>query len=131
MTTYAIRDLTREFGVTARTLRFYEDKGLINPERQGVTRIFSEKDRVRLNLTLRGKRLGFSLEEIKDIIDMYDPEQPGDTRQLLYLCRKIREYRKELINKINDIKDILNLMDDIERQVFGALGEQCRAGAGE
>ncbi len=129
MPTYAIRELTQEFEVTARTLRFYEDKGLLTPIRQGVTRIYSEKDRVRLELTLRGKRLGFSLDEIKDIIEMYDPDQPGDATQLLYLCTKIRKHRKKLINKINDIKEIFNLMDDIERRVFTALAEQFRAAA--
>ena len=124
MQTYGIRELGQEFGVTARTLRFYEDKGLIHPARQGVTRRFSERDKVRLNLTLRGKRLGFSLEEIKEVIDMYDPEQPNDPSQLLYLCTKIREYRKKLINKINDINDTFNLMDEIERQALEALSEQ-------
>jgi len=124
MQTYGIRELGQEFGVTARTLRFYEDKGLIHPERQGVTRIFSERDKVRLNLTLRGKRLGFSLEEIKEVVDMYDPERPNDPAQLLCLCTKIREYRKKLINKINDINDTFNLMDEVERQALEALSEQ-------
>ncbi len=89
MPTYAIRELTQEFEVTARTLRFYEDKGLLTPIRQGVTRIYSEKDRVRLELTLRGKRLGFSLEEIKDIIEMYDPDQPGDATSCSIYVQKL------------------------------------------
>lgn len=125
MQTYGIRELGQEFGISARTLRFYEDKGLINPARQGVTRIFSERDKVRLSLTLRGKRLGFSLEEIKDIIEMYDPGQPGDPSQILHLCRKIRHYRKNLLNKINDINDTLKLMDEVERQALETLAEQC------
>jgi DNA-binding transcriptional MerR regulator len=124
MRTYSIRELGEEFGVTARTLRFYEGKGLISPKRQGVTRIFSERDKVRLELTLRGKRLGFSLEEIRQIIDMYDPEQPHDPAQIIYLCQKIRDHRRELINKIKDINDTLYLMDEVENDAMKALGAQ-------
>lgn len=121
---YTIAALAKEFGVTLRTLRFYEDLGLITPSRQGVTRIFSERDRVRLQLALRGKRLGFSLEEIKQIIDMHDSKQPSDSRQLLFLCQKIREHRKELINKINDIKETLDAMDEIEKQALESLSKK-------
>ncbi|MGR9089514.1 MAG: MerR family transcriptional regulator [Gammaproteobacteria bacterium] len=124
MRTYSIRELGEEFGITARTLRFYEDKGLISPTRQGVTRVFSERDKVRLDLTLRGKRLGFSLEEIRKIIDMYDPGQPHDPAQIIYLCRKIQEHRKELINKIKDINDTLYLMNEVESGAMKALGAQ-------
>ncbi|HCU90090.1 MAG TPA: MerR family transcriptional regulator [Gammaproteobacteria bacterium] len=119
--TYGIRELRREFGVTARTLRHYEDKGLIKPIRQGVTRRFSERDRVRLGLTVRGRRLGFSLDEIKEIIDMYNPLSPNDQSQILLLCSKIEKYRSLLINKINDISDTLKLMDDVEKDALGTL----------
>ncbi len=124
MQTYGIRELGEEFGITARTLRFYEDKGLVHPKRQGVTRIFSERDKVRLNLTVRGKRLGFSLEEIKEIIDMYDPTHPTDPSQILYLCQKIRKYREKLTNKINDINDTFKLMNEVEREALNALAAQ-------
>tara|TARA_R110002095_G_C4183692_1_gene233233 strand:- start:527 stop:916 length:390 start_codon:yes stop_codon:yes gene_type:complete len=124
MRTYSIRELGEEFGVTARTLRFYEGKGLISPKRQGVTRVFSERDKVRLELTLRGKRLGFSLEEIRQIIDMYDPDQPHDPAQIIYLCQKIRDHRRELLNKIKDINDTLYLMDEVENDAMKALGAQ-------
>ena len=124
MQTYGIRELGQEFGITSRTLRFYEDKGLIHPKRQGVTRVFSERDKVRLNLTVRGKRLGFSLEEIKEIIDMYDPTHPTDPSQILYLCQKIRKYREKLTNKINDISDTFKLMDEVEREALNALAAQ-------
>tara|TARA_R110002096_G_scaffold5159_1_gene24075 strand:+ start:122 stop:511 length:390 start_codon:yes stop_codon:yes gene_type:complete len=124
MHTYSIRELGEEFGVTARTLRFYEGKGLISPKRQGVTRVFSERDKVRLELTLRGKRLGFSLEEIRQIIDMYDPDQPHDPAQIIYLCQKIRDHRRELLNKIKDINDTLYLMDEVENDAMKALGAQ-------
>jgi len=124
MQTFGIRELGEEFGITARTLRFYEDKGLVHPKRQGVTRIFSERDKVRLNLTVRGKRLGFSLEEIKEIIDMYDPTHPTDPSQNLYLCQKIRKYREKLANKIKDIGDTFKLMNEVEREALNALAAQ-------
>ena len=127
MRTYGIRELRKEFGITSRTLRFYEDKGLIHPERCGVTRIYSERDKVRLNLTVRGKRLGFSLVEIKDIIDMYDPARPNDPSQILYLCSKIREYRNKLSSKINDINDTFKLMDEVEREALETLSAQLGA----
>lgn len=121
MSNYSIQHLSKLYDVTPRTIRFYEDKGIINPKRQGVTRIFSERDKVRLELTLRGRRLGFTLDEIREIIDMYDPDQPDDPQQLLYLCSKIREHRKLLLNKINDIYDTLNIMDEVERKALASL----------
>ncbi len=121
MRTYGIRELGQEFGITARTLRHYEEKGLISPERQGLTRVFSERDRVRLNLTVRGRRLGFSLDEIKEIIDMHDPSAPNDQAQILLLCSKIEKYRSVLINKINDISDTLKLMNEVERDALSTL----------
>ena len=122
--TYSIGELANEFAITPRSIRFYEDKGLIHPKRQGVTRVFSERDKVRLNLTVRGKRLGFSLEEIKEIIDLYDPTHPSDPSQILYLCQKIREYREKLTNKINDISDTFKLMDEVERKALDTLAAQ-------
>ena len=121
MPDYSIQTLAREFDVTARALRFYESKGLLSPERQGVKRVYSERDRVRLALTVRGKRLGFSLEEIREIIDLYDPEQPSDPRQLLLLLQKIHEHRSNLINKYNDLTNILKEMDEVENAAFRAL----------
>ncbi|MBI2800965.1 MAG: MerR family DNA-binding transcriptional regulator [Gammaproteobacteria bacterium] len=121
---YSISDLSQAFMVTPRTLRFYEQRGLIVPRRQGVTRIYSEKDRVRLELALRGKRLGFSLEEIKEIIDIYEPKQADDPRQLIFLLKKLHEKRKDLINKFNDIKETLNAMDAVEERALSALGKR-------
>ena len=79
--TWTIAEVAEQFGVTHRTVRHYEDLGLISPERRGTTRVYHRRDRTRLNLILRGKRLGFPLEEIRTIIDMYD-EQPGEAGQL-------------------------------------------------
>ncbi len=87
--TFTIRQLTKEFSVTARTLRFYEDEGLIAPERRGQTRIYSVKDRARIILILRGRRLGFSLAEIREYLDMYD--QDLNVRQLQHARKKFEE----------------------------------------
>jgi len=121
---HSISDLAEAFGVTTRTLRFYESKGLLSPTRQGISRVYSDRDKVRLELTLRGKRLGFSLEEIKEIIELYDPSQPDDPRQLYFLLRKLHQKRKELINKFNDIRETLNAMDIIEERALANLGKR-------
>jgi DNA-binding transcriptional MerR regulator len=87
--TFSIRQLTKEFSVTARTLRFYEDEGLIAPERRGQTRIYSVRDRARVILILRGRRLGFSLAEIREYLDLYD--RNANVRQLQHARRKFEE----------------------------------------
>ncbi|MDR3527874.1 MAG: MerR family DNA-binding transcriptional regulator [Rhizomicrobium sp.] len=87
--TFTIRQLTKEFSVTARTLRFYEDEGLIAPERRGQTRIYSVKDRARIILILRGRRLGFSLAEIREYLSLYN--QSDNARQLLHARKKFEE----------------------------------------
>jgi len=118
---FSISQLSREFAITPRTLRFYETHGILSPLRQGTTRIYSERDRVRLTLALRGRRVGLSLEEVRQIIDMYDPAQPDDPRQTVFLLEKLREHRRELINKINDINETLKAMDEIEARTMANL----------
>lgn len=118
---YTIQQLAQEFGVTPRALRFYEDKGLIAPARRGQTRLYSDRDRTRIRLVLRGQRLGFSLEECREVIDMYDPKQAGGARQLLRLCDKIREHRAELLQKLRDIEATLVTMGDVEAKCFAEL----------
>src|SRR6187431_2754161 len=93
--TWSITEIAREFGVTLRTIRFYEDRGLLTPERRGTQRVFRARDRVRLALVLRGRRLGFSLDEIATIVDMYDAA-PGEAGQLRYLLDQIDARRSEL-----------------------------------
>lgn len=87
---FSVSQLARQLGVTARTIRFYEDKGLVSPGRAGTTRVYTPRDRARMMLILRGKRLGFSLREIKDYLDLYDidPTQHTQLRQLLASVRK-------------------------------------------
>jgi DNA-binding transcriptional MerR regulator len=113
--TWTIAEIAEQFGVTHRTVRHYEDLGLISPERRGTTRVYHRRDRTRLNLILRGKRLGFPLEEIRTIIDMYD-EQPGEAGQLTYLLGQIGERRAELERRRQDIEDSLAELADLERR---------------
>ena len=113
--TWSIAELSEEFGVTHRAIRFYEDRGLINPQRRGTQRIFHARDRVRLELVLRGKRLGFGLEEIRRIIDMYD-SAPGESGQLRYLLDQITVRRAELEQRRRDIEVTLAELDSVERR---------------
>lgn len=123
---YSISDFAGMFDVTRRTLRFYETKGILVPRRQGLTRFYSDRDKVRLELALRGRRLGFSLEEVREIIEMYDPRQPDDPRQLVFLLRKLHQKRHELINKFNDLKETLKAMDMVEGRALEALARRPR-----
>jgi len=108
-----IRQLTDEFDITTRTLRFYEDKGLLSPERNGRNRIFSESDRIRLKLILRGKRMGFSLDEIREIIDLYE-DKSDEVKQLKHLQQKIIEQRQSLLQKLADISQSLTELDSVD-----------------
>jgi DNA-binding transcriptional MerR regulator len=111
--TWTITELASEFGVTLRTIRHYEDVGLITPERRGTSRLFHPRDRIRLQLILRGKRLGFSLPEIRTIVDMYD-EQPGEAGQLRYLIEQIDVRRAELEQMRRDIDETMTELDRVE-----------------
>ncbi len=113
--TYGISELSKEFDITTRTIRFYEQQGLISPTRNGQTRIYSEKDRVRLMLTLRGKRLGFSLAETKELFDLYDTTLEGDEKQLNLILGILSEKKAELDQQLQDIQRVqteLNLVQD-------------------
>ncbi|WP_374342027.1 MerR family DNA-binding transcriptional regulator [Azonexus sp.] len=104
--TFAISDLAREFGITPRTIRFWEDQGIVAPAREGRKRIFTRRDRARLKMALRGKRLGLSLAEIKDLIGMY--ASTGDeTPQLLECLRVIDKRRAVLLQQREDIEAML------------------------
>ena len=113
--TWTITDLAEEYGVTLRTLRHYEEVGLLSPERRGTQRVFHNRDRIRLELILRGRRLGFSLEEIARIVNMYD-EQPGEAGQLEYLLEQITVRRAELEQRRRDIEATLAELDAVERR---------------
>ena len=124
--THSISDLAREFGVTTRTIRFYEDKGLLNPHRIGLKRIYNQRDWVRLRLVLRGKRLGFSLDEIAGIIDMYDAE-PGEIGQLEYMLQRLAEQRQILLQQKQDLEQTLKELNQIEAQCRRQLADMQRA----
>lgn len=119
---FTIRELADEFDVTTRTLRFYEEKGLINPMRNKQTRSYSSADRTRLRLILRGKRLGLSLEESSAIILMYD-QSDSNGEQLQALISKIREKRKQLAEQQKDLELMLIDLRDAEERCLNALSE--------
>src|SRR5690554_3579742 len=119
---YSITDLTREFDNSTRTLRFYEDEGLIAPVRRGRTRLFRPSDRHLIRQILRGKRLGFSIAEIREIIQMYR-EPPGEVGQLKLMICRIEEKREELRQKRRDLEETLAELDDAEENCVERLVE--------
>ncbi|WP_312722701.1 MerR family DNA-binding transcriptional regulator [Mobilicoccus sp.] len=110
-----IAQVAEEFGVTHRTIRHYEALGLVSPERDGTRRLFHRRDRIRLDLVLRGRRLGFPLEEIRRIVDMYD-DHPGERGQLEYVLAQIDERRADLEQRRADIEVALTELDTLERR---------------
>ncbi len=120
---YSIGDLSREFGVTTRTIRFYEDQGLLSPTRNGQNRIYRARDRVRLKLILRGKRLGFSLKEINKLIALYDAPE-GEAGQLRSFIEKIRARRTELLGQQDDIAHVLDELDALEQRCADLLAAE-------
>jgi DNA-binding transcriptional MerR regulator len=120
---YGIAELAREFNVTTRTIRFYEDKELLSPERQGQRRVYSPRDRVRLRLIMRGKRLGFSLDEIRQMIDLYD-DDPSEVSQLKLFLAKIRERQAVLSQQQSDIASILKELNKLEAESATLLQEK-------
>jgi DNA-binding transcriptional MerR regulator len=116
--TWTIAQVAAEFGVTHRAVRHYEDLGLISPERRGQQRVYHRRDRTRLNLILRGKRLGFPLEEIRTIIGLYDAPR-GRASQLEYVLGQIDDRRADLEQRRRDLDDALKELDAFE--------ESCRA----
>src|SRR5437868_9629561 len=113
---YSISELAREFEITPRAIRFYEDQGLLAPRRAGQRRIYTPRDRTRLKLTLRGKRLGLSLSEIRELIDMYEPGR--DARpQLERFLAVLEAHKKDLIQQRADIEAQLSEIQAFEKRV--------------
>jgi len=119
---YSIRDLAQEFGVTTRTLRFYEEKGLLRPARNKQTRTYSAADRTRLKLILRGKRLGLSLAESSEIILMYNSDA-SNAAQIQTLLDKIREKREQLLQQRQDLESTLADLEKSEQRCLAALAD--------
>jgi DNA-binding transcriptional MerR regulator len=135
--TYSITELCREFDVTPRTLRFYEQKGLLHPDRRGWTRLFSYRDRARLQLILRGKKVGFSLEEIKEMLDLYNLRD-GQLTQLRVSSTKFRErlealrkQRVELEDAISDLEKTITVVDGMLKEREAAESAPRRAANAE
>ena len=119
---YSITELTREFDVSTRTLRFYEDEGLIQPVRRGRTRLFRPTDRHLIRQIMRGKRLGFSISEIREIIQIYK-EPPGEVGQLKLMIKRIEEQRNDLRQKRRDLEETLAELDHAEEACVERLAE--------
>ena len=126
--TYTISELAREFDVTTRTIRFYEDQGLISPTREGTTRIFSPRDRVRLKLALRGKRLGFTLAEIRELFELYDDSR-DERRQLEQFLAKLERRRARLEQQLEDVQAMLAEIDFFANQCRRLLRGETDRGA--
>ena len=125
--TYTISELATEFGVTTRTMRHYEDEGLLTPRREGTSRLFSNRYRVRLKLALRGKRLGFSLAEIRELFDLYDQTR-DEKRQLEEFIGKLERRRAMLEQQREDIEVMLNEITFFENQCRKLLAENQLSG---
>ncbi|HUV21772.1 MAG TPA: MerR family DNA-binding transcriptional regulator [Gammaproteobacteria bacterium] len=133
---WGIGELAREFGITSRTLRVYEEEGLLDPQRDGTRRIYNERNRVRLRLILRGKRLGWSLSEIRESFDLYDSSL-GEQAQLELMLSKLEQRRETLIAQRKDIDSALQDLQRVEsnarqslREIRTAQDKQQRAATG-
>ncbi|GEA11303.1 MerR family DNA-binding transcriptional regulator [Alteromonas sp. KUL49] len=120
--TYSIGELAREFDITPRSIRFYEEQGLLSPRRTGQNRIYCNKDRVRLKLILRGKRLGFSLAEVKTLFEMYD-SNPNSAVQLEAMLEMTAQKRAVLNQQLEDIQMLMTELDDVESRCREELAE--------
>ncbi len=124
---YSISELAREFDVTPRTIRFYETEGLLAPRREGQRRIYTQRDRTRLKLTLRGKRLGLALSEIREIVDMYDTGR-DERPQLEKFLAVLETHKRQLEQQRLDIEAQLSEIGLFEKRCRKLLSEQKRAG---
>jgi len=123
--TYSIRELAEEFGVTTRTIRHYEDEGLLSPAREGVNRVFTARDRVRLKLALRGKRLGFSLGDIRELFELYDTA--SEKKQMAEFLARLDKRRVHLEQQREDIEVMLNEINFFANQCHRIMADGERA----
>jgi len=120
-TTFTISELSKEFVITTRSIRFYEDQGLLSPQRDGQKRIYTAHDRTWLKLILRGKRLGLTLAEISQILDLYDSSSTNNDEQLLVFIEKIKIRKAALTQQMEDIKALQDELDAAEQRCNKAL----------
>ncbi|MCO4837487.1 MAG: MerR family DNA-binding transcriptional regulator [Oceanospirillaceae bacterium] len=119
--TYTISQLSKEFSITTRSIRFYEDQGLLSPLREGQKRIYFAQDRTRLKLILRGKRLGLALAEVSQLLDLYDPSSSNNDIQLLAFIDKINIRKLALKQQLQDIKELQSELDTAQQRCIDAL----------
>lgn len=119
---FTITQLTREFGISTRTLRFYEDEGLVQPERRGRTRLYSPADRRRIDKILRARRVGFTIAEISELVKL-DETLPDQARQLHNVIRGVEEKREELRSQRRDLENLIEELDNIEDACLAKLAE--------
>jgi DNA-binding transcriptional MerR regulator len=119
MRTWSISELSKAFEITPRTIRFYEDKGLLSPDRDGNTRIYASRDRTRLKLILRGRRIGFSLDDIAEILSLYDPGE--NQKQLEHLIAKIDSKKNRLASQLEDIHSLMNELESVRLRCYEDL----------
>lgn len=124
-----IGDMSRLFGVTLRALRFYEDKGLINPVRQGTTRLYTRRDKARLKLILLGRKVGFTLREVKQMLDLYDPKGTN-AKQLRVALEKSERQLGRLERQRQTLEDAMNDLQDLIAEIRGTLDGRQRVAAG-
>ncbi|MFD2166033.1 MerR family DNA-binding transcriptional regulator [Thalassotalea euphylliae] len=120
--TYSIGELAKEFDITTRSIRFYEDQGLLAPTRRGQTRIYNQRDRVRLKLILRGKRLGFSLAETGRLFELYDMDKTS-AKQLETILDLIAEKKSDLNQQLEDINIVLMELSNLEQSCLDTLNK--------
>lgn len=127
---YTVTELAEELGITPRTIRFYEAKGLLKPRRAGTTRVYTHRERARMLLILRGKRLGFSLADIREYLDLYDAD-PSQVRQLQLLTQKVDRRIAELEQQREDLEAALQELREIRRECASNIETRARAEAAE
>ncbi|MFC3095838.1 MerR family DNA-binding transcriptional regulator [Alteromonas sediminis] len=125
MATMSIGELAKDFDITPRSIRFYEEQGLLSPKRTGQNRVYSNKDKVRLKLVLRGKRLGFSLAEIKTLFELYDTSN-NSIAQLQTMLTLTEQKRAVLEQQLDDIQMLMNELDEVENRCKEELAELTR-----
>ena len=118
--TYTISELAKEFGITTRTIRFYEEKGMVTPLREGQKRLYTPADRVRIKLILRGKRIGMTLQESVEFIDMYKPGH-NNSEQLHSLIDNVKSRRQQLLQRRRDLDEMLGGLDEVQQLCERAL----------
>ncbi len=117
---FSIGELSREFDITTRTIRHYEDQALLQPQRRGQTRLYGARERVRLKLIVRGRRLGFSLREIRELLALYDAPN-GEATQLVHFIDKIGKRKLELARQRADIDEVLGELESLEARCAALL----------